>query len=192
MRRLYFIGNLFLLLAIAGLGTAYWRYRPEPPDRCLEWKTPEIAAGYLSPPESPPVQPAVITGKNLFSPNRGAEAAAAEPDAPGRAAPPRFELVGLCSIGEDSGAIIEVKSVASGGKNGNQVRRYFPIGAEVFNGYILDSATGTTAILKRKNEILELKIDRSRHGAASGAVRKDSASPVPPPPPPPAPVVRAH
>ena len=88
-------------------------------------------------------------------------------------------------IGDGAGAIIDLKNV-SGGDKGNKARRYYALGAEVYGGFLLDSVAEKSVILKRKNETLELKIDRSRYAAAVG---KNKAQPpaqtVPPPVQPP-------
>lgn len=185
MRKTYLVIN-FGLLALAGsLLAANWSFQTPPPDPALKWQ-PEAAAPTAAPPPAaatpePAARIQLIRQKNPFSPLRGEEPQKDESQVKGPAAPPRFELVGICLIGEQSGAIIEAKSAEPAGPAANRKRRYYPVGGEVLAGFVLDSVAENSAVLKRKNETLELKVSRSRFAAEMG--RSGSAAKAAEPPP---------
>lgn len=164
MRACFFILNLIFLAAVIGLFAANWKYRSTPEDEILRWRFPDMTGAETPAKEVREIsQPALIRSKNIFSPLRESEPAV-PPEGPGRKnAPPRFELVGICSIGDSSGAIINILGNIDGSRE--KQRRYFAQGEDVDGGFILESVAESTIVLKRQNETLEVKIDRSRFRA---------------------------
>lgn len=186
MRKIYLLINLILLAGVVGLLAAHQNFKPTPADKILKWKPAEVSIQEASPkPQRKAPQLSVIRNKNIFSPARGEDRSAASAEENKKTSPPRFELIGICTIGDGTGAIIDLKNV-SGGDKGNKVRRYYALGAEVYSGFLLDSVAEKSVILKRKNETLELKIDRSRYAAEVGKNEtQPPAQTVPPPVQPP-------
>ncbi len=178
MRGLLFLLNLILLCVAGGLIAANWKFQRTPDDPILRWRAPDAPEpenGFVSRREPPPL--AMIRNNNVFSPLRGKEPVQQGGEAEKKNAPPRFELIGICSLGEEAGAIIDAKG---GSPAKDRAKRYFAVGEEVAGGFILDSIAENTAILKRRNETIELKIDRSRFGAEIGKSGPPAALPPPP------------
>lgn len=186
MRKIYLLINLILLAGVVGLLAAHQNFKPTPADKILKWKPAEVSTQEASlKPQRKAPQLSVIRSKNIFSPTRGEDRSAASAEENKKTPPPRFELIGICTIGDGAGAIIDLKNV-SGGDKGNKARRYYALGAEVYGGFLLDSVAERSVILKRKNETLELKIDRSRYAAEVGKNKtQPPAQTVPPPVQPP-------
>lgn len=167
MRGLLFFINLILLFTAAGLIAANWKFRKAPDDVILKWRTPEtLESESNSIARREPPQLAMIRSNNLFSPLRGKEPVQQNGEVEKKNAPPKFELIGICSLGEEAGAIIDTKGGNPGSKE--RPRKYFAVGEEVASGFVLDSVAESTVILKRKNETIELKIDHRRFGAEVG------------------------
>lgn len=188
MRHIYLIVNLILIAAVAGLAYGIFRFRPGERDRILDWEIPEVSPGIRgNRAVSDAPQLAAVKSKNIFSPARGGEPDTENPERNPKSAPPQFELVGICSINDEAGAIIDLKNTAR--TNGNKARRYYAVGENVYDGFILESVSDKSAVLKRKNEVLQLKIDYSRFAAeiGKGAPRQNRETPPEPPPVPAAP-----
>ena len=193
MRKIYLLINLILLTGVVGLLAAHQNFKPTPADQILKWKPAEVSSqGATQPALVKTPQLSVIRSKNIFSPTRGEDRSAVSAEENKKTPPPRFELIGICTIGDGAGAIIDLKNV-SGGDKGNKARRYYALGTEVYGGFLLDSVAEKSVILKRKNETLELKIDRSRYAAEVGKNKTQppvqaAPPPVQPPRTPPPPV----
>ncbi len=162
MKRGLWIACLALMALAAWLGWCHWMFAASPPDEELS-QTPHAGADVtVSAPTAPvALDTELMKNTNLFDPERG-RAKVAET---GNAAPPErpnFELVGICSLGDSSGAIIDRKNEVGG--DPKKVRRYYVLGSEVGNGFILDTVTDQMVILRRDGEVLELKVGRSRFG----------------------------
>lgn len=187
MRKIYLLINFVLLVLLFVLLAANFQLRPPPPDPALRWAPENFSPVVSGTPKTPQTgNVAAIRQKNLFNPLRGEAPQKSDETGKGQAAPPRFELIGLCTIGDTAGAIIDSKNPDSNGKSEKQKRRYYAIGSEVWGGFILDSVAENSAILKRKNETLEIKINRSRFSAEVGKNSSSgTASPRPAPTPPP-------
>ena len=182
MRKIYLLVNLILLAVVVGLIAAHHSFKPTPADKILRWEPEKISEKEATNQiQIKTPQLSVIRSKNVFSPTRGDELSTLENEQRKATPPPRFELIGICSIGDDAGAIIDLKN-ATGNDRSNKVRRYYALGTEVYGGFFLDSVAEKSVILKRHNEVLELKIDRSRYAEEVG--KKKALSPVPPGRPP--------
>lgn len=169
MRHVYLLIILILLAAAAVLTAAISGFKESERDKALDWKIPEaVMTAQEKNAVSKPPRIAMIKSKSIFSPMRGEEAETAGIADTRKTAPPQFELIGICAIGDKSGAIIEVKNAGQPDKKSNKVRRYYAIGDEVYGGFILDAVHEKSAVLKRKNEILQIKIDRTRFAAEIG------------------------
>ena len=181
MRLFYLISILVLTFLSIGLSLAHLYWRPAPPDPAVRWTVP---ANELAPP--PPrarhdTSIQTIREQNLFSPSRGSVIADNRPSAAKRNPPPRFELVGICRIGNCSGAIIEVKNAPSGLKTDAKKRHYYTLNDDVGGGFILTSVGENSVIVKRQHETLELKITRKRFAGQKKATPPSQAQNTPPP-----------
>lgn len=177
MRKIYLLVNLILLAVVVSLFVAHQNFKPTPADKILRWEPEKIAGSEIIKPVLQKVpQLNVIRSKNIFSPSRGEDLSEAQAERNKATPPPRFELIGICTIGDNSGAIIDLKN-ATGSDKGNKIRRYYALGTEVYGGFFLESVADKSVILKRRNETLELKIDRSRYAAEVG--KKKSQPSVP-------------
>ena len=179
MRNVYLLLNIVLFTAAALLTALNLRWHPQHEDPAIKWVVPagEPLMGTPSEQETQTPKLSVIRDQNLFSPSRGAQLSEQSSHSDDKTKPPRFELVGICAIGENSGAIIETKN-GSGAESPAGKRNYFAIGSEVGNGFILESVGDNSAVLVRNQEKLELKISRTRFSAE---VKKGAGKVVSPP-----------
>ena len=139
MRKIYLLVNLILLAVVVGLIAAHHCFKPTPADKILRWEPEKISEKEATNQiQIKTPQLSVIRSKNVFSPTRGDELSTLENEQRKATPPPRFELIGICSIGDDAGAIIDLKN-ATGNDRSNKVRRYYALGTEVYGGFFLDS-----------------------------------------------------
>ena len=178
---MYLLINLLLFIAVICLAVAHWRYAPAPQTRILQWHPP--SAVIQEPVRSEKAQKPqlnMIRAKNIFSPSRGRDAEKIMNTPEKRRTVPKFELVGICTIGKQSGAIIEVPNAVIQGKN-TRKRNYYALGDELSAGYFLEKIAEENVILKRDNEFLELKITRSRFNRDAKKMKNDKKrQPIPP------------
>ena len=162
MRNVYLLLNIVFLATAAGLAALNLRWHPTRVDPATKW-TPPAEEVTDTPAEQAVTTPqlAMIRDQNLFSPHRGAQVSETSSRSDEKKRAPRFELVGICSIGENAGAIIETKN-GPGAGSGNGKRSYFTVGSEVDNGFVLESVGERSVVLRRNQETLELKISRTR------------------------------
>lgn len=177
MRQFYLLINLLLIAVIAALAAAVFRFRETPRDKVLDWKPPESAIREVEKKIILPVRISEIKNKNIFSPTRGDEGEKRSGDESRKPAPPRLELIGTCTIGESAGAIIETKNANPSEPQGNRKRRYYALGDEVQGGFRLDQVSDDAVTLTRRNETMELKVDRSRFSAEIGQNKKGPQPP---------------
>lgn len=178
---MYRLINLLLFIAVICLAVAHWRYAPAPQDRILQWHPPSavIQEPVRTDRDQKP-QLSAIRAKNIFSPRRGRDAEKTMNTPEKRRTVPKFELVGICTIGEQSGAIIEAPDIGIQGKN-TRKRSYYALGDELPAGYSLEKINEESVILKRSQEFLELKITRSRFSRDAKRMKKDKErQPIPP------------
>ena len=166
MKKILLLVFLVLLFLVFSLLYANMNFSPKPLDEELA-----LTPRYMDIPKDEAVtevEPEPISSiDNLFSPDRGLP----REEAPGEVAPtdrPNFELVGIIMLNDQAGAIIENKN--QGGMVPAKQRRHYMVGAEMGNGFVLESVSESIAILRRNGEIIELRIGRERTGAkAKGA-----------------------
>lgn len=166
MRNVYLLLNIVFFTTAACLAALNLRWQPARIDPATKWVAPNDDSPAETPTEPTAGTPqlAMMRNQNLFSPSRGAQSTESGPISGEKQRAPRFELVGICSIGENAGAIIENKNGPDPG-NAKGKRSYFAVGAEVGNGFVLESVSDSSAVLRRNQETLELKITRSRFAA---------------------------
>lgn len=167
MRKLLLLLNFILILALAAVVLSIWNFKKSPRDKILDWKPQISERTYTQRKKTAPVQLNVIRSKNIFSPDRGHEVQGPESANGRKNAPPKFELVGICSIGDQAGAIIDVKTVGTSNTELKK-KRYFAIGEEVFDGFKLETIAEKSAVITRNNETLEIKIEGTRFAAEVG------------------------
>ena len=111
MRKIYLLINLILLAGAVGLLAAHQNFKPTPADKILKWKPAEVSIQEAShKPQMKAPQLSAIRNKNIFSPARGEDRSAASAEENKKTPPPRFELIGICTIGDGAGAIIDLKN----------------------------------------------------------------------------------
>jgi len=102
-----------------------------------------------------------IEQHNIFDPLRG-KAASEQVQATPNTVAPKFILIGICVLDDVQTAIIEL------GNNQKTAKRYFKVGDEVAEGYVLASVATNKAVLKKNNEVLNLSAGRERQSGTSG------------------------
>lgn len=171
MKRVYLLVTLLLFACVIWLFFLHYSFKHSPIDPVLlkqiEYTDKVVHTHSL---KSKETVPAVIKAKNIFSPTRGRQSSNDNTHIKDKTPVPKFELIGICSIDTTSGAVVDLKGVSDSNKK--HKRRYYRLGTEISNGFILDSIGENSVILKRKNETIELKISRSRHGEKNHKMKK--------------------
>jgi|GEM_PF-7047689 len=191
MKRLYLLLNAILLAAILLLIWANLRYESPAADKAVH-NLPQLPV--LSPLPAVPLQLTSqdtirMAEQNVFSPGRGK---AVTGNAPGAAeVRSQLQLVGICMIGKNYGAIIvgkngnwsprpvmagpngapthqPVPTTGNGGKVHHE-KRFFKLG-EVVDGLILKEIKTDAVILVGNHDRIELKLERGNHGDKNKAV----------------------
>lgn len=163
---------------LAVLVFAVWKFQTAPYDKNLDWKPQLSEINHAQNMKATAPQLNIIRSKNIFSPDRGSEAPSQDDTNGRKSTPPKFELVGICSIGDQAGAIIDVKTNGTS-SSGSKKKRYFSLGEEIHDGFKLDSIAENSVVVARNNETLEIKIDGTRFAAEVG--KQKAARPISPP-----------
>lgn len=152
---------LLLLLLLIGVGLAGFEETPLPEILTQTPPLPELSAVAVA---SAPAGYDLLemSQRNLFDPLRGKAKPAAPEAGNVQTQAPKFTLVGICTMDDGAGAIIEKTQQAQ--ENSAGEKRYFKIGDEVADGFVLEEVTEKGVTLKRENERLELTVGRTRFG----------------------------
>lgn len=152
---------LLLLLLLIGIGLARFEETPLPEVLLQTPSLPELPA--MKAVSSPAGYDLLeMTARSLFDPLRGKAKPAAPEAGNVQTQAPKFTLVGICTMDDGAGAIIEKTQQAQGNSAGE--KRYFKFGDEVADGFVLEEVTEKGVTLKRENERLELTVGRTRFG----------------------------
>ncbi len=179
MKKIYTLAIPLLMIILAALLWINWSFKETPLDASLkwEWVAPEAETKKNTIP-SAVTNIMQVKQKNIFHPLRGLMTTE-KSERGNRSAPPKFELIGICSIGDVSGAIINFSNPQQRNASSKTQRRYYALGSEVWEGFILDSVAENSVILIRGNETLELKVMRSRFSMEVDKNTKTTSSNTP-------------
>ncbi|MFA6291881.1 MAG: hypothetical protein WC637_08885 [Victivallales bacterium] len=198
MRSFYIFLNIFLLLLAVLLLAVNISLTPSPPDKILSMApvlnesvqaSQKTKGGKETPPDI-----ASLWENNLFSPYRSGEGGSLL----GPARPTGMELLGVCSFGEVSGAIIIDKQASaaaapqlgrlrgrgtpSPGGPSATAPRFYKLGEQLENGFSLSEINSDSIVLSRGREQIVLKLEFegessiSRNAAAAEAAAAAAAT----------------
>ena len=152
---------LFMLLLLIGIGLAEFEETPLPE---ILSRTPPLPEPSEAVPISAPIMYDLleISQCNLFDPRRGKAKQTDNAADNQQNHPPEFILAGICMMDAAAGAIIEKKRQAQSGATDK--KRYFKIGDEVADGFVLARVNERGVTLQREHESLDLTVGRNRFG----------------------------
>jgi hypothetical protein len=194
MRSFYIFLNLFLFIVAMFLLVLNFSYRPQPPDKILSMapvlnESVQPVRGLKGGREAVP-DVAALWENNLFSPYRSGEGGALL----GAAKPTGMELMGVCSFGDVSGAIIldkqtsvaapsqfgrlrgRVNPLQARGSSSATAPHFYKLGEQLENNFTLSEINSDSVVLSRGREQIVLKLEYegedaiSRNTAAAEAV----------------------
>lgn len=200
MKSFYIFLNVFLVIVAVLLLAVNLSFKPYPPDKILSMApvlnenvqaTQKIKGGREEVPDI-----ASLWENNLFSAYRSGEGGPLL----GPAKPTGMELLGVCSFGDVSGAIIIDKQTSAtalpqpgrlrsrgipspaGGAAGGIAPRFYKLGEQLENGFTLSEINSDSVVLSRGREQIVLKLEFegessiSRNAAAAEAAAAAAAS----------------
>jgi len=156
-KKIYILGAVLILIADCVIAALYIRY--EAPEVILT-PTPNKAVGIVAP--TPELKKIIVTKpiwqRSLFAAYRGVVKAPKGPVAPsGRTA--TMELIGICQLGKNSGAIIIDKSIKrSPGARKKNFRRYYALNQTMDSGFVVKEIQKDFVRLVRGHEELVLDL----------------------------------
>lgn len=199
MKSFYIFLNIFLVIVAVLLLAVNFSFKPYPPDKILSMapvlnENVQLAQKIKSGREEVP-DIASLWENNLFSAYRSGEGGPLL----GPAKPTGMELLGVCSFGDISGAIIIDKQasatalpqagrlrnrvpLASSGAAGGNAPRFYKLGEQLENGFTLSEINSDSVVLSRGREQIVLKLEFegessiSRNAAAAEAAAALAAS----------------
>lgn len=202
MKSFYIFLNIFLVILALLLLAVNFSFKPYPPDKILTMApvlnetvqaTQKIKSGREEVPDI-----ASLWENNLFSAYRSGEGGPLL----GPAKPTGMELLGVCSFGDVSGAIIIDKQASAtalpqpgrlrnrgisspaGGAAGGNAPRFYKLGEQLENGFTLSEINSDSVVLSRGREQIVLKLEFegessiSRNAAAAEAAAAAAAANV--------------
>ncbi|MFA6567745.1 MAG: hypothetical protein WCS96_05990 [Victivallales bacterium] len=191
MRTFYIFSNLFLFILAVLLLAVNIAFKPHPPDKILSAapvlnetvsSAQKIKGGREEIPDI-----ASLWDNNLFSPYRSGEGGALL----GAARPTGMELMGVCSFGDVSGAIILDKQASAAAPQAGRLRnkgisppgaasatapRFYKLGEQLENGFTLSEINPDSVVLSRGREQIVLKLEFEDDGSASRITAAATAS----------------
>lgn len=192
MRSFYIFLNIFLFIFAALLLAVNISFKPQPPDKILSMapvlnETVQSAEKVKGGREEIP-EIAALWENNLFSPYRSGEGGSLL----GAAKPTGLELLGVCSFGEVSGAIILDKQasaavtsqpsrlrnrgIPSPGAASATAPRFYKLGEQLENGFTLSEINSDSIVLSRGREQIVLKLEFEDEGSASRIIASAEAA----------------
>ena len=198
MRSFYIFLNIFLFIMAVLLLAVNISFKPYPPDKILSMApvlNETVQSGQkIKGGKEEISEIASLWENNLFSPYRSGEGGPLL----GAARPTGMELLGVCSFGEVSGAIIVDKQTsaaavpqpgrlrnrggASSGAASATMPRFYKLGEQLENGFTLSEINFDSIVLSRGREQIVLKLEFegessiSRNAAAAEAAVAAAAS----------------
>ncbi len=198
MRSFYIFLNIFLFVFAVLLLAVNISLKPYPPDKILSMapvlnetvqSDKRVKGGREEIPDI-----ASLWDNNLFSPYRSGEGGPLL----GGARPTGLELLGVCSFGEVSGAIIldkqasaaavpqpgrlRTRGISSPGAASATAPRFYKLGEQLENGFTLSEINSDSIVLSRGREQIALKLEFegessiSRNAAAAAEAAAAAAS----------------
>ncbi len=201
MKWFLIIIDIFLVAVVCIAARYHYSFKDPKPDKALN-STPKLMKKVKNIPaaiKNDPINIEEIVGNNPFHPQRGQKenkspSPPEEPQTPPPRNQPKFDLVGICKLGDTAGAIIIPKGVVrrthrSVGRRRHASRsrstdhyshqnkqHFFKLNDEVSDGYKLVTVTQTSATLQSSSGKIELKIEHTRFDQESKTAQSTKAS----------------